>query len=153
LGPAAAVVGAMQATAAIQILLGKQPARQMLVMDLWAGRFKALSLDGAKRAECVTCGMRRFEFLENESMSRSTSLCGRDAIQVRPARGVRMNMEEVAARLEGVGEVERTAYLVRCRLRDQGGVNLTVFADGRAIIHGVTDAERARSIYARFVGS
>ena len=153
LGPAAAAVGALQATAAIQILLGQPPPRQMLVMDLWAGRFRAVSTADAKRPDCGTCGQRHFEFLENESGSRSTSLCGRNAIQVRPACGVQLDLAHVASKLTSAGEVECSAHFVRCVLRENANTRVTVFPDGRAIIQGVTDAERARSLYARFVGS
>ncbi len=151
LGPAAAMVGALEATEAIRILLGYQPPRQMTVLDLWAGRFKSIALNDAKRSECLTCGQRRFEFLENESMSRSTSLCGKNAIQIRPARQVELNLGQLATTLSSVGQVERTPYLLRCSLPDD--IRLTLFPDGRAIVQGVTDAERARSLYARFVGS
>ena len=151
LGPAAAVVGALQATETIRILLGQQPLQQMAVLDLWTGRFKSIALSDAKRSDCLTCGQRRFEFLENESMSRSTSLCGKNAIQVRPARQVELNLGQLATTLSAVGQVERTPYLLRCELPDD--VRFTLFPDGRAIIQGVTDAERARSLYARFVGS
>lgn len=151
LGSAAAVVGALQATEAFRILLGQQPLRQMAVLDLWTGRFKSVSLEDAKTSDCVTCAQKRFEFLENESMSRSTSLCGKNAIQVRPARRVELNLGQFAKMLSAVGQVERTPYLLRCSLPDD--ICLTLFPDGRAIIQGVTDAERARSLYARFVGS
>jgi molybdopterin/thiamine biosynthesis adenylyltransferase len=153
LGPAVAVVGALQATEAVRIILGKEPGRQMIAVDLWAGRFRTISLEDGKRPDCITCGQRRFEFLENQAMSRLTSLCGRDAIQVRPARGVEMDLKQVASKLAAIGEVERTPYLVRCALREANNVRVTVFPDGRAIIQGVTDAERARSLYARFIGS
>jgi len=152
LGPAAAVVGAIQATEAIRILLGKEVVRQMIAIDLWAGRFRTISLEEAKRPDCVACGERRFEFLENQGMSRSTSLCGRNAIQVRPARAAYLDLSEMASKLATVGQVEQTPYLVRCACTE-GEILLTVFPDGRAIIQGVTDAERARSLYARFIGS
>jgi hypothetical protein len=151
LGSAAAVVGALQATETLRILLGQEVTRQMIVTDLWAGRFRTISLEDAKRADCITCGRRRFEFLENEAMSRSTSLCGRNAIQVRPARPVELDLAQYESKLSAVGKVERTAYLLRFTPND--GVHVTLFTDGRAIIQGVTDAERARSLYARFVGS
>jgi adenylyltransferase/sulfurtransferase len=38
------------------------------------------------------------------------------------------------------------------RYRD-GDVHFTLFADGRAIVQGTADPDRARTIYARFVGS
>jgi adenylyltransferase/sulfurtransferase len=153
LGPAAVLVGALQVTEAIRILLGKELVRQMIAIDLWAGRFRTILLDEAKRPDCVACGQRRFEFLENQGMSRSTSLCGRNAVQVRPARGVKIDLDAIASKMAMVGEVERTAHLVRCALQDSAGVRITVFPDGRVIIQGVTDAERARSLYARFIGS
>jgi len=142
----------LQATEAIRILLGKEVMRQMIAIDLWAGRFRTISLEEAKRPDCVACGERRFEFLENQGMSRSTSLCGRNAIQVRPARAAYLDLSEMASKLATVGQVEQTPYLVRCACTE-GEIQLTVFPDGRAIIQGVTDAERARSLYARFIGS
>ena len=59
----------------------------------------------------------------------------------------------VAERLQPCSAVERTPYLLRCRPDDAEDVALTVFGDGRAIIHGVTEPDRARSLYARWVGS
>ena len=53
----------------------------------------------------------------------------------------------------GSASVERTPYLLRCRPSEAGDIALTVFQDGRAIIHGMTDPDRARSLYARWVGS
>jgi adenylyltransferase/sulfurtransferase len=32
-------------------------------------------------------------------------------------------------------------------------LSLTVFPDGRALVHGTTDPAAARSIYAKYVGS
>ena len=151
LGPAAAAVGALQAAEAIRILLGNEPPQQLHVLDLWAGRFRTIALDDARRSDCPTCGERRFEYLENQAMSRSTSLCGRNAIQVRPGRQVQLNLDQVAAKLSALGEVQQTPYLLRCALEEE--IRLTLFPDGRAIIQGVSDAERARSLYARFVGS
>jgi molybdopterin-synthase adenylyltransferase len=151
LGPAATVVGALQATEAIRILLGNQPLRHMLALDLWAGRFRSISLEDGRRSDCPACGQRRFEFLENQAMSRSTSLCGRNAIQIRPARPVELNLQQIATKLAAIGQVEPTPYLLRCSLDND--VRITVFPDGRAIIQGVVDADRARSLYARFVGS
>jgi hypothetical protein len=55
--------------------------------------------------------------------------------------------------LEAVGVVQRNPYFVRCVLRDVAGITLSVFPDGRVMVHGTNDAGRARSIAARFVGS
>ena len=153
LGPAAAVAASLQVTAALRILVGAADEPQMVSFDLWRGRFKSVSTADARRAECVACGQRRFEFLDERSANRTTSLCGRDAVQVRPPTASSLDLAVLADRLGGVGDVQRTPYLLRCQLREPGDVRLTIFPDGRAIIHGIRDVERARSLYARFVGA
>ena len=77
-------------------------------------------------------------------------LCGRDAVQVRPARRGELYLDDLEARLAAVGEVRRNDYLVRFKADD---AELVVFKDGRALVKGVADAARARSIYAKYVGS
>ena len=77
-------------------------------------------------------------------------LCGRDAVQVSPRRATRVDLESLAARLRGAGEVKANQYLVRLRA---GEYELTVFEDARAIVRGTEDAALARSLYARYVGT
>ena len=52
--------------------------------------------------------------------------------------------------LSSVGEVTANRFLVRARIGDN---DLTVFADGRAIVGGTKDAAAARALYARYVGA
>jgi hypothetical protein len=58
----------------------------------------------------------------------------------------------VKKRLEAVGQVESNPFLLRCALNDPQGVSLTVFTDGRMMVHGVHEPKRARSIVARCLG-
>lgn len=152
LGPAAAIVAAMQATAAIQILVGATPPNQLVRLDLWRGRFGATSLEDARRKDCPACGAKRFDFLDAPAgTGSSTSLCGRNAVQVRPAVAGRLDLAALESRLAAVGRVQRTPHLLKCGL--DAGVSLTVFPDGRAIVHGVNDPTRARAVYAKWIGS
>ena len=155
LAPAAAVVASLQVTAALRILLGQtDPERESLIsMDVWRGRFRSIPLNGAKHPECPACGRREFRSLDGSQSGRSTSLCGRNAVQIRSARDESVDLARMAVKLSQIGHVQRTPYLLRCALKDPREIQLTVFPDGRAIIHGTADFERARSIYARFVGS
>ena len=52
----------------------------------------------------------------------------------------------------GAGSADAVSASVRSA-RATGDLRLTVFPDGRVIVHGTADPERARSIYARFVGA
>ncbi|MGH7177690.1 MAG: HesA/MoeB/ThiF family protein, partial [Tepidisphaeraceae bacterium] len=61
LGPVAAIVGSLQAIAAIRLLLGTATEEsQMLVVDGWNGRLRSVSM-GDRRPDCPACGRRRFE--------------------------------------------------------------------------------------------
>jgi adenylyltransferase/sulfurtransferase len=153
LGMAASIVGAYQAIEAIKILTGRGASGELVRLDFWDTRTHVVNVADDRRADCPCCGQRRFEYLDAPAGSGTVALCGRNAMQVRPAGKVELNLERLAERLAEVGEVQRTAYFVRCRLADPAAVSLTVFPDGRALVHGVTDAGRAKAIYARFVGA
>jgi adenylyltransferase/sulfurtransferase len=49
-----------------------------------------------------------------------------------------------------MGDVKVNEYLVRFTSGDN---EVTVFADGRAIIKGIDDVAAARGIYAKFIGN
>lgn len=158
LGPTAGAIASLQAAAAIKLLVGAEDAikDELVSLDLWSSRFRATSLVDARRDDCPTCGLRRFDFLD-EPISDSAMLCGRNAVQIRPISNHRdrtstFDLKQAALRLRGCGTIEQTPYLVRCQLNSPAGVKLTLFRDGRLIVHGVTDVDRARSLYARYVG-
>ena len=153
LGPVAGVVASMQAVAAIQLLTGGGDALRPALWagDLWAGRTRSVAVE--RRPDCPACGRREFAFLSRPA-GQSTTLCGRHSVQVRPAAGdVRLDLAAAARKLSSAGEVQHTPFLVRCRLRGEAGIELTVFADGRMIVSGTTDGSSARSFYARYVGT
>ena len=151
LAPAAAMVASLQVVMAMKILLGQPVEQQLTSFELWSGRIQSISTAGARRDDCPTCGRRDFVFL-NRSAAGTTTLCGRDAVQVLPTTRAALNAHRIAARLAAAGHTESTQHLVRCSLTESG-LGLTVFPDGRAIIKGTTDPVVARSIYARYVGA
>jgi adenylyltransferase/sulfurtransferase len=151
LGLAARVVAAYQAIEAVKLLTRQGGAGTLLRLDFWQTRTHVVDVS-ERRPECPCCGGRAFEFLESTADS-AVTLCGRNAMQVRPSGRVELSLERLAEWLGAVGEVRRTPYFLKCALRDPAAVALTVFADGRALIHGVNEAGRAKAIYARFVGA
>jgi adenylyltransferase/sulfurtransferase len=122
---------------------------------VWTNRIRAIDIRAASRGNCPACGQRRFVFLERalDRASATTTLCGRNAVQVRPPLDAAPDVKTVAGRLAAVGKVERSPHLLRCKLADGEGLTLSFFPDGRLIVHGTNDPRRARSIYARYVGS
>ena len=101
---------------------------------------------------CPVCAHRRFEALEGAFAGGATVLCGQTAVQVLPPPGTRdaMDLDDAARRLEPFGRSSRRGPCVR--LESAEGFTLTLFEDGRAIFGGLTDPERALSLYARLVG-
>jgi adenylyltransferase/sulfurtransferase len=152
LGPAAAVVASYQVVAATKVIIGAAAAvREMVTLDVWSLRSRVVSLADSRREDCPCCGRRRFEFLDRPSTG-SVSLCGRNAVQIRPSTAARVDLKEMSRRLAAVGEVQRSDYMVRCELREDRSINLSLFPDGRLIVHGTGDVARARTIAARVVG-
>jgi len=62
-----------------------------------------------------------------------------------------IDLEALAERLAGAGSVSANAWIVRAQV--EPGIELAVFADGRAIVSGTRDEARARTIVARYLGS
>jgi adenylyltransferase/sulfurtransferase len=155
LGPLAGVVASLQAVAAIKLLSGNAGAvgREMTVIDVWSNRIRSIDTTDARRSDCRTCGQRRFDSLEGPTGRRLVSLCGRNAVQVQPERRGNIELATLASRLEPVGVVTRTPYLLRFAPRGENAIQMTVFPDGRVIVAGTTDVDRARSLCARFVGA
>ena len=99
--------------------------------------------------DCPCCRGRHFQWLEGEQGSQTTSLCGRNAVQVAHRSATRLNFEDLARHLEQLGEVNYNRFLLRF---DAEGYQFTVFPDGRAIIKGTSDVDKARTLYAEYIG-
>ncbi|MCC6423885.1 MAG: ThiF family adenylyltransferase [Phycisphaerales bacterium] len=154
LAPVAAMVASMQVIFALKFLVGESTIDHFPLwsFDLWAGRSRPVSILDGRRSDCPCCGKRQFEFLESDQIDMLARLCGRQSVQVLPSQKVTLDLKEIAQRLGSVGKVEQKPYFLRCQLSDPPGIGLTVFPDGRVLVHGTEDAARAKSICARFIG-
>ena len=149
LGPAAGIVANLQAAAAIRILVGEPPAPKLLTLNAWDWRFREIDLADARTAACQCCGQRRFDFL-NSTAAPAASLCGRNSVQVRTHVSPNFSLDRTEVALRGRFDVHRTEYLIS--LDAEPGIALTLFADGRALVHGTADPARARAIVSRYLG-
>jgi adenylyltransferase/sulfurtransferase len=153
LAPAAHLVASLQVVEALKLLVGARDAvrRTWLSCELWP--YRMVEFGGAAPRpdpQCPCCGRREFPFLEGGAQPRTIKYCGRDAVQVIPARRSALDLSALAARLSALGRVERNEFLL---VLDVPPHVVTVFADGRALLKGVRDAAEARSLYDRYVGS
>jgi len=166
LGAAAMVVGALQATEAIRLIVSLEQAiasPAMVTLDVWTRRYKTIDLTDARDPACRTCAMKQFDFL-NAPARNAVTLCGRQTVQVRLPRipadryanaevlnadNALLDLIEPRLRAADINVV-RNSYLLR--FAAEAGIDLTVFADGRVLIHGTDDPARARAIVARYLG-
>jgi adenylyltransferase/sulfurtransferase len=152
IGPAAVVVGAVEAAEAIKLVVGAPEAasNRLLVCDLWSNVWRTVDLAPLVAAGCPTCRAADYPWLEGRLGGRPTLLCGRDAVQV-PSAGGGVDLAAVAARLALVGTVVANRWIVRADVEE--GIQLAVFADGRAIVTGTREEARARAIVSRYLGA
>lgn len=152
LSPIVNIIASFQAAEAFKILTGQRKLvnRDLIYVDVWDNiqrRIKIAPLLG--KVDCPCCRRRCFEWLDGEQGSQTTSLCGRNAVQVSHRSATRLNFEELAHHLATLGEVTYNRFLLKF-LAD--GHEFTVFPDGRAIIKGTSDVDKARTLYAKYVG-
>jgi len=153
LGPIVSIVASFQAAEAFKILTGQldRVNRDLIYVDVWENitrRIKVAPLLG--KVDCPCCGHRRFEWLEGEQGSQTTSLCGRNAVQVAHRLPAKLQFEEMARHLREMGgEVSFNRFMLKFSAE---GYEFTVFPDGRAIIKGTSDLDKARTLYAKYIG-
>src|SRR5271155_1995728 len=150
LNAAVGVVASLEAAEAIKLLAGRRDALhgRLVSCDVWSGKFQSIRV--ARNPNCRACARREFSYLEGDSQPHIT-MCGRDSVQIHE-RSRRLDLDALSRRLAGASadEVRNNEFLLRFRVAPY---ELTVFADGRAIIKGTKDPAVARSLYARYIGS
>lgn len=158
LNAAVALVGNIQVAETLKILTGNyaRVRRRLLNLDLWTNEIHQLGVESAReKGDCPTCCLRRFDFLEGGAGSTVETLCGRNAIQLRHGQGTAaVNLSTVAERLRAHGDVRINEFLLRVEIEDGDlRYEISLFADGRAIIKGTDDPAQAKAIHARYVGA
>lgn len=147
LGTAPMVVGSLQATEAIKLLLGVEPLAGILTIGLWDGSHRRVALP--RDPGCPACGEGRHDFLESRETSWVTSLCGRNSIQITPPREARLDLEELARRLGPLGRTTPCGLVLRFEVE---GLEMLIFPDGRVVVQGTADEAVARDLHARYIG-
>ena len=165
MGPVVGMVGAFAASQALFLLAGRADLleRKLWSVDLAAHRHATIAVSVDEH--CACCGKKEFSFLEpvNEA-SRVAHLCGRGAMQVLPMHRTKvasptvdMDLPALQKQLLDHGQFTMRGGSLHGQLRNVPGlggepVELTIFADGRAIVGRCSDETIARSIYDRFIG-
>lgn len=153
LNAAAGVIASIEAAEATKLLAAAPGTTigdvgRLVSCDVWSGRFQ--SIRPARNPECRACGRREFTYLEGAAQAHMT-MCGRDSVQIHE-RGRKLDLCGLSRRLTAgaADQVRTNEFLLQFRVPPY---EMTVFADGRAIVKGTKDPAVARSLYARFIGA
>lgn len=149
LNAAASVIASIEAAEALKILAGKPEALhgRLISCDVWSGKLQSIRI--APNPDCRACARRDFKYLEGEAQPQIT-MCGRNSVQIHE-HGRNFNLVELSGRLaSSASDIRHNDFLLRFSLPPY---ELTVFADGRAIVKGTQDPAVARSLYARYLGA
>ena len=144
-----AAVAALQVADALKILVGRPEAVAMRIttLELWEGGIRQIR-QPPPDPDCPCCARRDFVYLEGK-VRPPVRLCGRNAIQIHERPGP-LDLAALRAALAPLGEVRANEFALRFIVPPY---EMTVFADGRAIVKGTEDPGVARSLYARYVGA
>ena len=143
-----AVIAALQTASALKILLGHEPGTDLILFDAWTNELREVNV--RRNTDCRCCVQQSFEFLSAKKKDIVTSLCGRNAISIKPLRRGSLDLRSLGAKLEKLGSVKTSDALL---IFGTGEHEMTIFRDGRAIIKGTGDEKVARSLYSKFVGN
>lgn len=155
IGPAVNVISSLECVAALKILGGKKEniAPELTIVDVWEGTMRKMNMAPLfERGNCPACHQGERLWLNGEEGSHTVVLCGRNAVQVSPPPGWKLDLTDLANRLQNAGTLTQNKFLLRLIPHDSDH-ELTLFHDGRAIIKGTEDITEARTLYARFIGS
>ena len=145
LGTVPKVLASLQATTALAILLESPDVKpgELFYLDVWRRRPQTVQVQRAE--DCPTCVRKDFQFLRESS--RTATLCG-DSIQILPRERTLLDLPSLAQRLSGIGKAEVKSGVLFAELE---GASFIVFPDGRAIIKGLSDPNRAQALYDQFI--
>ncbi len=149
LGPIVNLMASLEVAEALKLLAGREEAlhSRLISCDVWTGHFQSVRV--AKNPACRACGRRDFAYLNGQAQPHIT-LCGRDSVQIHE-RGRTLDLRALQERLAAtVSDVRFNEFLLCFRVAPY---QMTVFADGRAILKGTKDPAVARSLYARYIGA
>jgi adenylyltransferase/sulfurtransferase len=149
INPITGIIASYEVAEALKILLGSgEVSDRYLAVDVWENISSYIKVN--KNPDCPVCVGEKYELLDSPASSYAVSLCGQDSWQIVPEGRNAADFDSLAARLERVGKVKITKFLLRF---DGDGVSFRLFPDGRAMIDGIKDEAGARDIYAKYIGS
>jgi adenylyltransferase/sulfurtransferase len=148
LGPTVGIVGSWAAMEALKILTGKPPHIDLARFDFWQNERQFLK---PPKSRCRFCTEKITEFLDARWSLKASALCGLEGVQIRVNPPGKLDLAALKVRIEA--RTHSPWKHMGLMLKGyEGDDEITLFSDGRALVHGPMTPERARSWYTEVVG-
>jgi adenylyltransferase/sulfurtransferase len=148
LGPTVGAIGSWAALEALKILTGREPHAEIARFDFWENERQFLQPPATR---CRFCTGNITEFLDARWSLKASPLCGLEGVQIRVNPPGALDLAALQTRLQT--RTGKPWLLAPMLLRGEEGPNrITLFKDGRALVHGPMTPEKARGWYAEVVG-
>lgn len=151
--PTVSQVVVHQTTEALKILTNHTDAlrKKIVSFDVWENRTVQMDVTTLKNQQCLSCGPNAtYPYLNYESQLKTALLCGRNAVQIKPPKPQQRDLTKIAEHLQTIGgHVKANNFLLSFSIEEK---RLVLFQDGRALIHGTNDLNKAKTYYHRYFG-
>lgn len=152
ISPTVSQVVVHQTTEALKILTGNEQAlrNKLISFDVWENQTVQMNVSSLKKEHCPSCGEdATYPFLSFDEQTKTAVLCGRQSVQIRPPKRQERNLQQLAAQLMKTGgKVEVNDFLLSFTIDHE---RMVLFKDGRALIHGTNDVDKAKTLYHRYL--
>ena len=147
LGTTSEIAAAVQAGEALKILTSSDNViKDLIIIDDWFGRVRRLPI--SKSPDCPVCQYGQYSFYGQSTGIQAAEMCGKDSVQVIPAEELSLDFDALAQNLNSYGTVKQNAFTVDF---DDGKIGIKIFKNGRAIIKHVSDPDRAKALYTKYI--
>lgn len=143
--PAVALTTSIAASLALRILLGERVEGAMYIIDAWRNEVNKIEI--ARNPRCPACVLHRYDYLERETVTGASVICGSNQVEILPPKPLRLDLENLL-RLDEVSVLKFNEYVALIQFQD---LELMLFNNGRAIVTNTIDREKALRGYEKLL--
>ncbi|MEN1970527.1 ThiF family adenylyltransferase [Lentibacillus sp. N15] len=150
IAPAVDMIASMEVIEVLKYLTGNKKALRstLKTIDFWFNQSFDMKLANPN-PECLTCQQHAYPALQKQAQDAETVLCGRNTVQIHQQSF--WDLKKTEARLQKIMKTKRTPFLLKAKLEQEA--TFVVFPDGRVLVQGTEDINKARTLYDRYIGS
>ncbi len=145
INPAVALTTSIAASLALRILLSEKVEGAMYIIDAWRNEVNKIKI--VRNPRCPACVLNRYDYLEGETVSGASVICGSNQVEILPPKQLRLELEN----LRGLNEVRVLKFNKYVALIQFQDLELMLFNNGRAIVTNTIDREKALRGYEKLL--